>query len=103
MLTGRQIKTQLLMKDITQNELAKYCEIQRPYISMLINEKQPFTEEIYKKAIEYINSSKKFKEEFKIKIKEEKQKEKEEKAKLKALEKEKQKQEKSKKDKVNKK
>lgn len=76
MLTGRQIKNLLLMKDITQIELAKYCGVERPYISMLINEKQPFTEELYKKAIEYINSSKDFKEEFKMKIHEEKQKEK---------------------------
>ncbi|WMJ81248.1 helix-turn-helix transcriptional regulator [Clostridium sp. MB40-C1] len=76
MLSCNEVKNLMLMKDITQTEICEYCGVKRPYISMLINGKQPFTEEIYNKMIEYINLSIKDKEKFRNELKEKKEKEK---------------------------
>lgn len=76
MLGYVQVKNLLLMKDITQIELAEYLGVTKSYISMLTNGKQPFSDDNYKKIIEYINSSNEFRADFKIKMQEKKKNEK---------------------------
>ncbi|OOO67088.1 hypothetical protein BS638_06030 [Clostridium tepidum] len=73
MLAGRQIKMILIQKDIWQNELASYCNVDKAYISMLLREKQAINEKMYKQIIEYINFPQEKREELKkeFQIKEE--------------------------------
>lgn len=72
MLSGTHVKYLMLLKDITQQEIANYCNVKRNYISLMVNGQQNFTEEIYNKMIEYINLSKEKREQFKKEFKEKK-------------------------------
>ncbi|KOF57459.1 hypothetical protein AGR56_13825 [Clostridium sp. DMHC 10] len=75
MLSGRQIKTVLIMKDIRQQEIANYLGVSKNYISMIMNEKEIIPSVNYEKIIKYINLTegerKKVKELFKEESKEE--------------------------------
>ncbi|MCD2346241.1 helix-turn-helix domain-containing protein [Clostridium guangxiense] len=75
MLSGRQIKTVLIMKDIRQQEIANYLGVSKNYISMIMNEKEIIPSVNYEKIIKYINLTegerKKVQELFKEESKEE--------------------------------
>lgn len=76
MLSCNNVKNLLLMKDITQAELAEYLGVSKNYVSMIMNGVQPFGDDTYNKIIGYINSSEEFRNNFREQIKIKRQEEK---------------------------
>lgn len=56
MLRGSQLRRMRILKNITQEEIAKELNVKTGYISMMENEHRDITEENYKKWINYLNS-----------------------------------------------
>ena len=58
MLRGSQLRRMRILKNITQEEIAKELGVKTNYISMMENEHRDVTEENYKKWVNYLNSNK---------------------------------------------
>lgn len=58
MLRGSQLKRMRLLKNLTQEEVAKELDVKRNYISMLENETRAIPQDKYKIWVEYLNSDK---------------------------------------------